>query len=53
MPGEWPHWLSDGGGVVGVYTTHNYPQQIKKKKKKNLKNFSFLITLIYRSLSDI
>lgn len=22
MPGVGPHWLSDGGGEVGVYITH-------------------------------
>ena len=22
VPGEEPHWLSDGGGEVGVSTTH-------------------------------
>lgn len=29
-----PHWLSDGGGGVGVYPTHDYESK-KKIKKKN------------------
>ena len=28
------HWLSDGGGGVGVYTAHDYESK-KKLKKKN------------------
>ena len=29
------HWLSDGGGGVGVYTAHDYESKKKLKKKKN------------------
>ena len=29
-----PHWLSDGGGEVGVYPTHDYESKKKIKKKK-------------------
>ena len=37
MPGVGPHWLSDGGGEVGVSTTHENTTGLKKKlKKKNL-----------------
>ena len=32
-----PHWLSDGGGGVGVYPTHDY--ESKKKLKKKIKLF--------------
>jgi hypothetical protein len=33
-----PHWLSDGGGEVGVYPPHDYESKKKKKlKKKKLK----------------
>ena len=28
------HWLSDGGGGVGVYPPHDYTQLFKIKKKK-------------------
>lgn len=33
-----PHWLSDGGGGVGVYTAHDYESKKKIKKKKLKKN---------------
>lgn len=37
MPGAGPHWLSDGGGEVGVSITHENKVNFKKKiKKKNL-----------------
>jgi hypothetical protein len=36
IPGEYPHWLSDGGGVVGVHLSH-IKQAKKKNKKKNKK----------------
>jgi hypothetical protein len=34
-----PHWLSDGGGGVGVYPPHDYEskKKIKKKSKKKIK----------------
>ena len=28
-----PHWLSDGGGGVGVYPPHDYESKKKNKKK--------------------
>lgn len=34
-----PHWLSDGGGEVGVYHPHDNIKHLKKFKKK-IKNFS-------------
>ena len=33
-----PHWLSDGGGGVGVYPTHDYES---KKKIKSMKEKSY------------
>ena len=33
------HWLSDGGGGVGVYPPHDYESK-KKIKKKNQKKKS-------------
>lgn len=35
MPGEWPHWLSDGGGEVGVHTTHRSKLPIEIKGSSN------------------
>jgi hypothetical protein len=32
-----PHWLSDGGGGVGVYLPHDYESKKKKNQKKKLK----------------
>ena len=31
------HWLSDGGGGVGVYPPHDYTQLFKIKKKNQKK----------------
>jgi hypothetical protein len=44
-----PHWLSDGGGGVGVYPPHDYTQlfKIKKKKKKKIKNLTGFAYVIY------
>ena len=42
-----PHWLSDGGGGVGVYPTHDY--ESKKKIKKN--QIIWIVSIIYLSLT--
>lgn len=43
-----PHWLSDGGGGVGVYLTHDYESK-KKIKKKN--QIIWIVSIIYLSLT--
>lgn len=47
MPGIAPHWLSDGGGVVGVSPAHKNKVDFKKFQKKNLKIF-YLIYCLYK-----
>ena len=37
MPGEEPHWLSDGGGEVGVHPPHTNIKHFKKKLEKKFK----------------
>jgi hypothetical protein len=50
------HWLSDGGGGVGVYPPHDYTQLFKikkkkekkkKKKRKKIKNLTGFAYVIY------
>ncbi len=43
MPGVGPHWLSDGGGEVGVSTTHENTTGLKKKLKKK----KFILGIVY------
>lgn len=43
-----PHWLSDGGGGVGVYPTHDYESKKKKLKKK----LNYLDSIYYIRIFD-
>ena len=43
-----PHWLSDGGGGVGVYPTHDYESKKKIKKKK----LNYLDSIYYILIFD-
>lgn len=53
--GDYSHWLSDGGGEVGVYPTHRNIIDRKKKlgKKKLFEIFLHMsfILLIFASLN--
>ena len=46
--GVGPHWLSDGGGGVGVYPTHDYESKKKIKKKK----LNYLDSIYYIRIFD-
>jgi hypothetical protein len=43
-----PHWLSDGGGGVGVYPPHDYESKKKIKKKK----LNYLDSIYYILIFD-
>jgi hypothetical protein len=43
-----PHWLSDGGGEVGVYPPHDYESKKKKLKKK----LNYLDSIYYILIFD-
>ena len=45
-----PHWLSDGGGGVGVYPTHDYESKKKLKKKSNYLDSIYYILIFDQKL---
>lgn len=45
-----PHWLSDGGGGVGVYLTHDYESKKKIKKKSNYLDSIYYILIFDQKL---
>jgi hypothetical protein len=52
-----PHWLSDGGGGVGVYPPHDYESKKKKLKKKlkkkiKKKKLNYLDSIYYILIFD-
>lgn len=45
-----PHWLSDGGGGVGVYPPHDYESKKKIKKKLNYLDSIYYILIFDQKL---
>lgn len=45
-----PHWLSDGGGGVGVYITHRNIIEIQEKKLEKKIIFFFVINFFFTYL---